>query len=186
VDTLTEHVYTHLVGLSNTISTSTTHNVAGMPTTTKFVDGFANTKSAWTIQYTARGYPSQIDYLVTLGVSQTIGVQTRIVAGLVTSRTTALATTNHVARAVWSYDGRVATQQVRKGLNGTTQVARQDLTYFGNDDPSTLTRSARARRPSNSGTTRATRSSANATTSGYFTSSYQYGTAGRFTNVRIA
>jgi RHS repeat-associated protein len=39
----------------------------------------------------------------------------------------------------WTYDklGRVASQIVQQGP-GPTQVARQDLAYFGNDDPSTL------------------------------------------------
>jgi RHS repeat-associated protein len=89
-----------------------------------------------------------------------------------------------------TYDqlGRVTRQRVRKGLHGQVSVAAQELTYFGNDDPSTLVHTL--------GTSAKTFQfgydhrhqivSANATTSGYFTSSYQYGTAGRFTNVNIA
>jgi RHS repeat-associated protein len=40
----------------------------------------------------------------------------------------------------WTYDkiGRVTSQVVQQGLGGTQQVARQDLTYLGNDDISTL------------------------------------------------
>jgi RHS repeat-associated protein len=91
--------------------------------------------------YDDRGLPSSIDVSTQVGGgAQTIGVQTRNVAGLVTKRHT----DNSVGpmtfvESNWSYDtlGRVASQVVQEGP-GPTQVARQDLAYFGNDEPSTL------------------------------------------------
>ena len=71
-----------------------------------------------------------------------VGVQTRNVAGLVTKRKTTTTGAMTFIESNWTYDklGRVVSQVVQKGP-GPVQVARQDLTYLGNDDPSTLAHS---------------------------------------------
>ena len=88
----------------------------------------------------------------------------------------------------WTYDklGRVTNQVVQKGP-GPAQVVRQDLAYFGNDDPKTLTH--------NLGTVpkqfqygydlRHQLTSATAA-AGYFTANYSYGLGGRFTRATEA
>jgi RHS repeat-associated protein len=91
--------------------------------------------------YDDRGLPYSIDVSTqVLGASQTVGIQTRNVAGLVTKRhTDQTVGPMTFVESNWTYDklGRVASQIVQKGP-GPTQVARQDLAYFGNDEPSTL------------------------------------------------
>jgi hypothetical protein len=72
--------------------------------------------------------------------------QTRNVAGLVTKRRTdQVAATGPMPwiESNWAYDtlGRVTSQTVQKGANvggAPEQVAKQVLSYLGNDDPSTL------------------------------------------------
>ncbi len=91
--------------------------------------------------YDARGFPYSISLSPWIGgPAQTIGVQTRNLAGLVTKRhtDTSVGPMTYV-ESNWTYDslGRVQSQTVLAGP-AATQVARQDLTYFGNDDPATL------------------------------------------------
>ena len=87
----------------------------------------------------------------------------------------------------WTYDkiGRVASQIVQKGP-GPTQVVRQDLAYFGNDDPKTINHYL--------GLSKKTfeygfdmrhqiTSASEATTPGYFTGQYQFSAGGRLTRV---
>ena len=91
------------------------------------------------VHYDARGLPSKLD-LTQVGVpAQTVAVQTRNVAGLVTKRRTDLAGPMTFIESNWTYDkiGRVSSQIVQKGP-GPTPVVRQDLAYFGNDDPKTI------------------------------------------------
>lgn len=90
-------------------------------------------------QYDARGLPSHINaYRMPSGSSQAVGVQTRNVAGLVTKRKTNLPG-NKWVESNWSFDklGRVTSQVVQKGPT-ITPVVRQDICYFGNDDPKQL------------------------------------------------
>ena len=119
---------------------------------------------------------------------QTLAVQTRNVAGLVTKRRTNTTGAMPFVESNWTYDtlGRVTSQVVQKGP-GATQVVRQDLSYFGNDDPKTLTHYL--------GTTpkqfqfgydlRHQLTSATAA-AGYFTANYSYGLGGRFTRATEA
>jgi RHS repeat-associated protein len=190
-DTRAEHVYNNLVGLSNTVFMTMTRNVAGMLTTTRYAEsGVLGAMS--TIQYSARGFPTQIDFNDhARGVSQTIGIQQRNVAGLVTTRTTALATSNHFAQAQWTYDklGRVVAQYVRKGLNAQVMVAGQELSYLGNDNVSGMTHTLGANTAefAYGYDSRHQITSANEISgSDLLVSSYQYGTAGRFTSVSVA
>src|SRR5262249_22791218 len=64
---------------------------------------------------------------------------TRNVAGLVTSRQAIASTTVTPFSNTWSYDslGRVRSQVVVGGPL-QTQIVREDVTYFGNDDPATM------------------------------------------------
>ena len=77
-----------------------------------------------------------MNYATNSGATWQDTVETRNLSGLVTNRRTTIAGLPYVESA-WTYDklGRVTDQKVNKG---TTQVARQQLTYFGNDDPKTL------------------------------------------------
>jgi len=89
--------------------------------------------------YDARGLPSKIEMVTPQ--ARDIGVQTRNVAGLVTSRLTTLTGTMTAIDSIWNYDvlGRVTNQHIKRTLSGgTTTVARQELTYYGNDDVNTL------------------------------------------------
>ncbi len=92
-------------------------------------------------RYDARGLPSQIHLVQPQPLS--IGVQTRNVAGLVTHRGTTLTGPMSSIDSTWTYDalGRVADQHVQKTIapSTVTTVARQTLTYFGNDDVKALT-----------------------------------------------
>jgi hypothetical protein len=89
--------------------------------------------------YDARGLPARMRLIRTGEPHQTLAVQTRNVAGLVTKRRTDTTGAMPFVESNWTYDalGRVASQVVQKGP-GPTQIVRQDLTYFGNDDPKTL------------------------------------------------
>jgi len=70
---------------------------------------------------------------------QLVGIQTRNVAGQVTKRRTDSTGAMTFVESNWTYDklGRVTDQVVQKGP-GPTQVVRQELAYFGNDDVKTL------------------------------------------------
>ena len=109
-----------------------------------YVGGSSETTSR--TNYDARAMPTRIDLSRTGGTTQIMAQQTRNVAGLVTARkTTQLAATGAMpwVESNWQYDalGRVASQTVNKAANvggATEQVAKQTLTYNGNDDPSQL------------------------------------------------
>jgi RHS repeat-associated protein len=137
------------------------------------------------IHYDARALPSRMD-LIQAGVpTQPIAVQTRNVAGLVIKRRTDLAGAMPFIESNWNYDkmGRVESQLVQKGPS-PTQVVRQELAYFGNDDPKTIHHSL--------GTSKKTfeygfdlrhqiTSTSETTTPDYFTANYHYSTGGRLT-----
>ncbi len=198
IPTVTLDVYNDNQGHPTT--TKQTLNVAGYPelqrqfiqnyylfggvSYTQYRDnvGGSNETSAYT-QYDARFLPLRM-VLARQGMTQqNVAVQTRNVAGLVTKRhtdTTAGAMT--FVESNWVYDklGRVTSQIVQKGP-GPTQVVRQDLAYFGNDDPKSLDHYlGTTQRHFNYGyDLRHQILSAQATTTGYFTGTYQYGAAGR-------
>lgn len=121
---------------------------------------------------------------------QTVGVQTRNVAGLVIKRRTDVGTSMGYVESNWMYDklGRVVDQTVQKGP-GTTTVAKQTLTYHGADDPKTLTHVT-----SNGSSKTFTYNydfrhqllSTTTNTSSYFAGTYAYGAAGRFTSANVS
>ncbi len=140
------------------------------------------------MSYDARLLPRQMR-LIRTGEPQYDAVQTRNVAGLVTKRRTDTNTgAMPFVESNWTYDqlGRVTSQVVQKGP-GPTQVVRQDLSYFGNDDPKTLTHylGATPKQFQFGYDLRHQLTSATAG-AGYFTANYSYGLGGRFTRATEA
>ena len=151
--------------------------------------------------YDARGLPKRIDLSRTGSTIQQVAVQTRNFAGLVTKRRTdQLAATGTMPwiESNWTYDtwARVASQTVQKGTVGggatPTQIAKQQLTYTGGDDPTTLVHTMG---PTTAPVTRTLAftyderhqlTHATTTTGTAFDAQYAFGPAGRFTNVNIA
>jgi YD repeat-containing protein len=135
------------------------------------------------IHYDARGLPSKMDLIQAGVAAQPIAVQTRNVAGLVTKRRTDLTGAMTFIESNWTYDklGRVASQIVQKGP-GPTQVVRQDLAYFGNDDPKTVDHYLGASKKTfehGFDLRHQLNSTSETTTPGYFTAKYQYTAGGR-------
>jgi RHS repeat-associated protein len=94
-------------------------------------------------EYDNRGLPSAVWISTDRGVTwpNPPTIETRNVAGLLTERRTQDLTGSMSAiESDWSYDvlGRVRSQVVRSEL-GPATIAKQELTYFGNDDPKTMT-----------------------------------------------
>jgi RHS repeat-associated protein len=90
--------------------------------------------------YDRRGLPSFITLTRAFsGGQQVVAKQSRNVAGLVTKRFNKVDSVMAFVESNWVYDrlGRVKSQVVQKGP-GPTQVAKQELDYFGNDDPKSL------------------------------------------------
>ena len=116
---------------------------------------------------------------------QTLAVQTRNVAGLVTKRRSDVATAMGFIESNWTYDplGRVTSQVVQKGSD-PAQVVRQDLAYFGNDDPSSLDHWLGATNHKHFELSYDLRHQLTGVTEtaagGAFSASYAYGPAGRF------
>jgi RHS repeat-associated protein len=163
--------------------------VGGARWTTSYGDnasgGTEFTKSR--IDYDARGLPLDIWISPDRGISwpHPPTVQTRNVAGVVTRRRTQdLTGSMSFIESNWTYDklGRVTSQVVQKAP-GPTTIVRQDLQYFGNDDPKSLGHDLGTnhkqfdftfdRRHQLTGVN-------DVPASGYFTAAYQYGAAGRF------
>lgn len=192
LDTRNEHVYANVAGLSNNEFVTMKHNVAGMLTETGFSEGSGTVNTTAAIPYSARGFPTQMNVTTPAGAS-TIAVQTRDVSGLVGSRTTALGTDQLIEN--WSYDrlGRVTSHSVIQPKVKPTPSIRyvsQSLTYFGNDDVEPLghTMGSGASKTFSYGydPRHQITSAIETSTPGYFSSSYQYGVGGRFTNVNIS
>ena len=129
----------------------------------------------------ARALPSSLH--MNTPVSQSLAVQIRNVAGLVTNRKSTTTGTNYV-ESNWVYDklGRVTSQVVQKGPS-ITPVAKQVLTYFGNDDPHTLQHflGAASKTFTYGFDQRHQLTTVSTNTSSYFGGTYTYGPAGRFT-----
>ena len=147
------------------------------------------TTSTWTDQYLdARGLPHHITIAnQTNGggaTYQDVAVQTRNVAGLVTSRRSTVAAPTTYVESTWTYDklGRVINQTVQKA-SSPTQIVRQQLTYFGNDDVKTLTHhlGATNRLFTYGLDLRHQLTGVTTNTTTYFGATYQYGNAGRLT-----
>jgi len=137
--------------------------------------------------YDIRGLPLSVSIVVN-GVAQPPVVLTRNVAGLVTKRRTDQpGGTGKFFESSWTYDnlGRVTDQTVNQS---TGQVARQALTYVGNDDVSSLTTyfGTTAKGPLNF-TYDFRHQLTNVTaTGGYYTAAYTYGNAGRLKRTTVS
>ncbi len=134
------------------------------------------------VGYDARGLPSTISISVDNGTTfPTTVTQTRNVAGLVTKRSGNLGT--GTVESNWLYDklGRVTDQTVQK-VSPNAAVARQVLTYNGNDDPKTLQHflGSASKTFTYSYDLRHQLTNVTTNTSTYFGAVYGYGTAGRF------
>lgn len=134
--------------------------------------------------YDARGLPSSMQ--MNTPISQAVAIQTRNVAGLVTQRRTNTTGAMTFVESNWTYDmlGRVTDQIVQQGP-GPTQVARQTLTYFGNDDPKRLQQylGATSRAFTYGYDLRHQLKGVTTNTSSYFGATYQYGLGGKLTRV---
>ena len=118
------------------------HTLLGNVQDTYYYDYPAQDRASFSkVHYDARGLPIFIELsLSTSTATLNIAQQTRNVSGLVTKRhTDVTGSPMTFTESNWTYDklGRVASQVVQDGP-GPVQVARQDLAYFGNDDPKTL------------------------------------------------
>ena len=184
-----------LAGLTTSHQTLARYNLAGLPSSTHHYDQVApsNHNTVSTIQYDANLRPTKIDFNnINSGQPvHALAVQTRNVAGLVTKRRTVFVPgTADYVESNWTYDtlGRI-TDQLVQTTPGPVQVARQTLTYLGNDNPSTLGHTIGASAKSfqyGYDFRHQITSAAETTTPGYFTSAYVYGPAGRFTGTNIA
>jgi RHS repeat-associated protein len=118
-------------------------------------------------------------------ISQAVAIQTRNVAGLVTTRRTNTTGAMTFVESNWTYDnlGRVTDQVVQQGPSAT-QVARQTLTYLGNDDPRTLQHSlgTNSRQFTYDYDLRHQLTGVATDTSSYFGATYQYGPGGKLTS----
>jgi RHS repeat-associated protein len=136
-----------------------------------------------TYAYDARFLPSQLTLSRGGAPNESLAIQTRNVAGHVTKRRTNTTGAMTFVESNWTYDklGRVADQVVQKGP-GTTQVVRQSLAYFGNDDPSSLTHylGTAGKKLDYGYDQRHQLATVSSTTAGYFSGTYAYGAAGRF------
>ena len=186
----TQHTF-HGAGYANIQHQFERHaNLFGGPTRVDYHDsvgGSNETKSRTYYDYCGR--PARIELLRTGQPTEQIAVQARNVAGLVTRRRTDLAGPMTFVESNWTYDklGRIASQVVRKGPD-PTQIVRQDLSYFGNDDPRSLTHylGSTSEQLHFGFDPRHQLTSVASTTAGYFNASYAYGTAGRFVRVTHA
>ncbi|MDX2092605.1 MAG: RHS repeat-associated core domain-containing protein, partial [Kofleriaceae bacterium] len=161
-----------------------------------------NQYETWTrTRLDGRGLPSSLEIVSVNTVggtssSRIAGEQTRNVAGLVTKRRNNTSGSMVYVEANWSYDklGRVVNQQVQKvetiPIVGTTttQVARQQLSYFGNDDPKTLFHTlGSSTRTFNYGyDQRHQITSALVSGGAFYSGSYGYGPAGRLASANVS
>lgn len=158
---------------------------------TRFEDAIGGTNNTTaTTEYDARGLPWRMVLKRTGEADRVLAVQTRNVAGLVTNRRTDTMTLMPYVQSDWTYDrlGRIRSQDVTKGPSPMDRVVRQDLSYFGNDDPRTLTHHL--------GTVPKTftfgydprhqLATVSTATSGYFDATYEYSAGGRLKHVVVA
>jgi RHS repeat-associated protein len=139
-------------------------------------------------RYDARGLPSEVTLDTcanTTGAPVSTIVNTHNVAGLVTRQASVVGTGPFTSVvSTWTYDtlARVTSQATVKGSTGQL-VARQDLAYFGNDDPRTLDHWLGAANRKQFAFAYDARhqieSATEVTTPRYFTARYGYGADGR-------
>ncbi|MBL9020034.1 MAG: hypothetical protein JNL83_37965, partial [Myxococcales bacterium] len=182
-------------GYNLTRSLAHTYTLGGAVQRTSYNESVAGdwVQTVADVGYDARGLPSTVSVSVDGGLTflPTI-IDTRNIAGLVTKRRADYPSSPTPPMAfiesVWTYDvlGRVLTQTVNKGTPGTTRVARQTLTYFGNDDVNTL----RTDLGTGTGQTQTftydyRHQLTNVAASTHFGGTYTFGNAGRFTRAQI-
>ena len=162
------------------------YHISGLPYISRYREKDGGTYPVTRTSYDARGLASQVEVSLDGGVTwpNQPTVQTRNVAGLITKRRTDVAGGPMTfVESNWTYDklGRVVNQTVQK--SGPTQVARQALTYFGNDDVKTLQHflGAASRTFTYAYDLRHQITGVTTNTASYFGATYQYGTAGRLT-----
>jgi RHS repeat-associated protein len=138
------------------------------------------------VSYDDRGLVANVDVSFDRGATwpNQPTVHTRNVAGLVTKRRTdVVGGPISFVESNWTYDslGRVTDQTIQK--SGPTPVARQMLTYFGNDDVKTLQHflGVTSRTFTYGYDLRHQITGVSTNTSTYFGATYQYGIAGRLT-----
>ena len=171
------------------------YRLDGSPGGTWYYDtvGASPTQSTYTeVRSDARALPYYLYVATSTQQPWWLVLDTRNVAGLVTKQapTGSYGAASTAIESDWTYDklGRVTSQKVLQN-GGTTTVARQDLAYFGNDDPRQLDQYL--------GTNHKTfqytfdyrhqiTGASETTTAGYFNATYQYGTAGRLAAVDVA
>jgi len=161
--------------------------VSGLPYRVAYNDGPTGAVTSYAdYDYDIRGLPSSVSISVN-GVPYPV-VLTRNVAGLVTRRRADQSGgTGKFFESNWTYDnlGRVTNQTVNQS---TGQVARQALTYVGNDDVSSLTTyfGTTPKGPLNF-TYDFRHQLTNVTSSGgYYTAAYTYGNAGRLRRATVS
>lgn len=160
------------------------YHLFGGVSETRFEDAIGGTnKTIALTQYDARALPSQMVLKRSGEADQTLAVQTRNVAGLVTKRRTNTSGAMTFVESNWTYDklGRVLSQAVQKS-SAPTQIVRQNLSYTGHDNPKTLTHylGADAKTFNFTFDKRHQLKTASSTTAGYFDATYDYGPGGRF------
>ncbi|HUQ01613.1 MAG TPA: toxin TcdB middle/N-terminal domain-containing protein [Kofleriaceae bacterium] len=140
-----------------------------------------------------RGLPAWINVYNRSNTSatvQTVAEQTRNVAGLVMKRRTNVNTAMGYVESNWTYDqlGRVVDQTIQKGPSAMT-VAKQTLTYYGSDDPKTLTDvnfGGSSKTFTYTYDYRHQLKGVTTNTSSYFAGTYAYGAAGRFQSANVS
>lgn len=174
------------------------YNLAGNVVSTFYGDvvGTQNCQSGSYSEhhYDARGLPFSvyINSCPNLAASYSSIINQRNVAGLVTKRYSQAGNGPFTyVESAWTYDklGRVGSQTVRKGA-ALEQVVKQQLTYFGNDNPSTLTHWLGATNQKRFLFTYDARHQlknvAEEVLPNAFTAAYDYGVAGRFKSANVA
>jgi RHS repeat-associated protein len=155
----------------------------GLPRLNRYYDNANMTFATFALD--GRGLPTSVRVTASGGLDQYVAQQTRNVAGVVTksrSNNTGGGPMTFI-ESNWTYDrlGRVTSQIVQKGP-GPVQVAREDLAYFGNDDPKSLDQYLGADQKHFDYTydsRHQLKSAIEASTPGYFSASYSFGEAGR-------
>jgi RHS repeat-associated protein len=159
-------------------------NIFGAPRQIEYRDniGAGTNQTTLDYNYDARGMPSSLRLHRTGEPSAVLAEQTRNVAGFVTKRRNNTTSPSFVeTNFVYDKLGRVIRQDVQRSQT-PTRVVRQDLAYFGNDDPRSLTHylGATSKVFNYAYDVRGQLTSVATTTAGYFNATYAYGAGGRF------
>lgn len=132
----------NFAGVTGTRTSSALYGPGGKVIDQTYADGTPGASDATRalFLYDDRALPQTVRW-VRAGIpgALTVANQTRNTAGLVTSRATGLLVTGwREHTSTWTYDQltRVTSQTITNNLN--EQLAKQELTYFGQDDPKRL------------------------------------------------